>query len=195
MGRYRLKRRAERQQETRGRIVRAAVDLHCALGPARTTILAIAERAGVERPTVYRHFPTLDALFRACSARHWSESPPPDPEPWARIEDPAARLRRGLGELYAHYTRHESALWNILRDLEDDPRLRKFGARHLAHRARARDVLAEAWRPHPRNRRALLAAVGHAVDFFAWRSLRRQGLGDAEAVERMLDLVRSAAAG
>lgn len=194
MGRYRLKRRAERQQETRRRIVRAAIDLHCTLGPARTSILAIAARAGVERPTVYRHFPTLDALFRACSAQHWFESPPPDPEPWARIADPAARLRRGLGELYAHYARHESALWNILRDLEDEPRLRKFGARHVAHGLRARDVLAEAWRPHPRRRRALVAAVGHAVDFFAWRSLRRQGLGDAEAVERMLALVRDAAA-
>ena len=78
---YRLKRRAERQNETRERIVEAAVDLHTTLGPARTSILAIAERAGVERPTVYRHFPTTESLLTACTAHHWAQQPAPDPEP------------------------------------------------------------------------------------------------------------------
>ena len=68
--RYELKERARRQAETRQRIVDAAVELHTSVGPARTTISAIAERAGVERHTVYAHFPDEPTLFRACST-HW----------------------------------------------------------------------------------------------------------------------------
>ena len=68
--RYELKERARRQAETKQRIVEAAVALHTSVGPARTTISAIAERAGVERHTVYAHFPDERTLFRACST-HW----------------------------------------------------------------------------------------------------------------------------
>jgi AcrR family transcriptional regulator len=186
---YRLKRRAERQEETRLRIVEATVDLHCTIGPARTSILAIAERARVERPTVYRHFPTLDSLFTACSSHLWSKNPPPDPELWLEIEDPEARLRRGLGELYAFYSRHESSLWNILRDLEDMPELRKFAAHRVKHRERVREVLASAWNHRGRRRHLVLAAIGHAIDFFAWRSLRRQQLTDKEIIELMIGVI------
>ena len=55
--RYELKKRAEGQAETRRRIVRAAVELHGTLGPARTSVSAIAERAGVRRATVHDQFP------------------------------------------------------------------------------------------------------------------------------------------
>ena len=119
---YELKRRAVRQDATRQKIVAAAVDLHCSVGPTRTSILAIAERAGVERPTVYRHFPTLESLYDACVARFWADNPPPDPNAWTVIADPEARLRRGLGELYGYFERLAPALWNILRDAEDAPR-------------------------------------------------------------------------
>src|ERR671918_294412 len=50
-GKYKLKKRAERQEETRLRIARATLELHETLGPSLTTISAIAERAGVGRPT------------------------------------------------------------------------------------------------------------------------------------------------
>jgi AcrR family transcriptional regulator len=187
---YRLKRRAERQNETRERIVEAAVDLHTTLGPARTSILAIAERAGVERPTVYRHFPTTESLLTACTAHHWAQQPAPDPEPWLQISDPKARMQRGLGELYAYYTSLESALWAILRDFEDTPEFRRFGHRNVRHRERVIDVLADAW---PRREGSKLrAALGHAIDFFAWRSLRRQGLSNDEAVEMMIELAQNA---
>src|SRR6185295_8922834 len=100
---YELKERARRQAETRQRIVEAAVDLHTSVGPARTTISAIAERAGVERHTVYAHFPDDRSLYRACS-QHWgSEHPLPDFEALAKIDDPVRRLRRSLSELYAWY--------------------------------------------------------------------------------------------
>lgn len=187
---YRLKRRADRQNETRQRIVEAAVELHTTLGPARTSILAIAERAGVERPTVYRHFPTTEDLFNACTSHHWAEHPGPDPEPWLQTSEPAARMRLGLGALYAYYSELETALWSILRDLEDNPELRRFGERHVKHHARVIEVLTAAW-PEPRSAK-LRAVLGHATDYFAWRSLRRQGLTNEQAAEMMIGLAQSA---
>ena len=97
---YELKRRAERQQETRRRIIDAAVELHTTLGPSRTTVSAIAERAGVTRPTVYAHFPDDRALFQACSGHVRQAVPPPDPTPWRLIADPCARLETALRDLY-----------------------------------------------------------------------------------------------
>jgi AcrR family transcriptional regulator len=192
MGRkYQLRQRAERQEETRRRIVEAAVELHGTVGPARTTILALAERAGVERPTVYRHFPTMESLFQACSSHHWAENPPPDPEPWLAINDPEARLRRGLGDLYAHYSLHELRMWNILRDVEDMPELRPFAAHRMKHRDRVGQVLASAWPGHSSRHKLLSAIIGHAVDFFVWRSLRRQKLTDEEIAELMIGMIRS----
>src|SRR5688500_10745162 len=100
---YELKKRAEAQDETRRRITEATVELHGTIGPARTTISAIAERAGVQRLTVYRHFPDERALLGACTS-HWRERhPPPDPGPWTAIEDPRERAERALGELYGWY--------------------------------------------------------------------------------------------
>lgn len=188
---YQLKQRAERQDETRQRIVQAAVDLHTTIGPARTSIAAIAERAGVERPTVYRHFPTTEALFTACSSRHWAQNPAPDPEPWLKIDDRDARLRRGLGEIYAYYSIHEGELWNILRDVEDEPWIRRFVARSARHRKRVLEVLGGTW-PGRNKPKLLVSALGHAIDFFAWRSLRRQGLTNDQTIELMIGLAHNA---
>src|SRR5690242_9322754 len=99
---YELKRRAERQRETRRRIVAAAVDLHTSLGPSRTTVQAIAEKAGVTRPTVYAHFPDARALFEACSGHVRATAPPPDPARWASIAEPSERLDAALRDLYAY---------------------------------------------------------------------------------------------
>src|ERR671923_2992709 len=100
---YRMKRRAELEEQTRRRITESAVALHEELGPAQTSISAIAERAGVRRSTVYRHFPDEDALFAACSS-HWRAlNPPPDLAAWASIEDPDLRTLTAFRELYAFY--------------------------------------------------------------------------------------------
>lgn len=189
---YELKRRAERQAETRRRIVEAAVELHGTIGPSRTTISAIAERAGVQRLTVYRHFPDERALFTACSGQHAAKYPLPDPEPWREIADPEQRLRAGLSEVYAYYRRHEQLLTHVLRDAEIHPVLRDTVRRRFEYLARARDVLAQGRRSRGRRRARLLAALGHALDFSTWRSLADQnGLSDHEAIELMLGLVRS----
>src|SRR5213596_2622883 len=111
---YRMSRRAESQAETRLRITESAVQLHGTLGPARTTMSAVAEHAGVQRSTLYRHFPDEAALFDACTA-HWAAAnPPPDLGAWAGIEDPGERLAIALGELYAYYGRTQPMLENLI---------------------------------------------------------------------------------
>lgn len=188
---YELKRRAERQAETRRRIVEAAVGLHETVGPARATISAIAERAGVQRLTVYRHFPDERALFAACTGHYLSANPPPDPEPWAGISDPEARLRRALTEVYAYYERTEPMFSSSVRDAPLKPVVFEVLAPFFEHWERMRDVLAVGWRTRGKRRELLLAAIGHALDFEAWRSLvREQGLDDEKAIELMVGMVR-----
>ena len=186
--RYELKERARRQAETRRRIVEAAVDLHTSIGPARTSISAIAERAGVERHTVYAHFPTEDELFQACSG-HWrARHPLPDPADWATIADPAAQLRTALDGLYGWYELVEDDLATLIRDSTVHGltgELQRERTRALEH---VQSTLSRAW---PR-RKGVRAAIGHAVEFETWRSLtRRHGLTRGQAVDSMLRLVES----
>jgi AcrR family transcriptional regulator len=187
---YTLKARAERQEQTRRRIVAAAVELHTTLGPARTSVSAIAERAGVQRHTYYRHFPDEASLRLACSGLQQERDPFPDPEGWARIEDPARRLRRGLGELYAYYERNEMLLANLARDAEVDPPTREILAlRFGPPLAAIRDSLAVGLARGAGRKRAL-AALDLALDFRTWQSLaRRSGLSRRQAVELMVSLV------
>src|SRR4051795_4067306 len=118
---YRQKLRAEQQAETRQRIVEAAVGLHLERGPARTSINAIAERAGVNRVTVYRHFPDARSLLEACSAHATRLNPPPDLAPWRAIEDPRERIDVALPQLYDYFRRTEAGWANLLRDAELEP--------------------------------------------------------------------------
>jgi AcrR family transcriptional regulator len=185
--RYELKERARSQAETRSRIVRAAVDLHTSVGPARTTVSAIAERAGVQRHTVYAHFPDDRALFRACSL-HWSDRHPrPDPQRWLELDAPDERLRGVLLDLYAWYEEVEDDLVVLLRDTTPPAH-----ADALAEAAEATAALVGPLaRGRPR-RKLVRAALGHAVEFETWRSLvRRQGLSRRQAVDAMLRLVES----
>jgi len=192
---YQKKRRAEQESETRRRIVEAVYELHGEIGPARTTIKAIAERAGVERLTVYRHFADEGAIFAACDAHFRSETPPPDPAAWADIVDPAERLRAALVAFYGFYRRGENMIANAERDAVGLPALAVLMAPRDAILAAVREDLLAAWAVGDRARTRLAAAIAHALRFDTWRSLARvEGLEDAEAAELMVDLARAAAA-
>jgi AcrR family transcriptional regulator len=183
---YELKRRAERQEETRRRIVEAAIALHETLGLARTTVTAIAERAGVGRLTVYRHFPDELALGQACSGLYWERNPFPDPEPWREVVDPQERLEVAIRESYAYHRRTEEMIRRAFADAADSPIM----APYHEHWRRAAAAVASAWKVRGRERTLLRAAIGHAIVFPTWRSLvRDQGLTDNKAVELMLRLV------
>jgi AcrR family transcriptional regulator len=189
---YRQTRRAEASAETRRRIVDAAIQLHMTVGPARTTIRAVAGRAGVERLTVYRHFPQEEALFQECVSRGWERFPPPDHRAWAAIDDPEQRLRAALAELYAYYAEVGDALLVVLRDLPLVPKLAALNAPHLARWAEMAEVLARGWNRRGRRRQALLAAIAHSLEISTWESLvRRHGLPDEDAVELLVRLVRA----
>jgi AcrR family transcriptional regulator len=196
-GKYQLKKRAEREQETRLRIVRATVELHETVGPALTTRSAIAERAGVSRPTVYSHFPDELSLGKACSALGLSENPLPDPGMWEEIADPEKRLREALSELYDYFRRREGLLANILRDqemphLKDDPDVREIMRPIVEHWERMQRALAMGWQIHNSHTPPLLqGAIGLALDFQNWRTMvRKQGMTDEQAVELMARMVR-----
>jgi AcrR family transcriptional regulator len=183
---YRKDRRAELEQQTRERIVAATVDLHGSVGPARTTVSGIAERAGVQRATVYRHFPDGESLFVACSA-HWRDrNPPPDLAGWAAVRDPEARLDLALRELYAWYGRTEQMIGLLTRDAALVPSMRTQFQAMLTYFEAAADTLLRGRPERGAPRRRVRAALGHAVAFETWRSLvRRHGLTDAEAIELM----------
>ena len=111
--RYELKQRAQRQADTRRRILEATVALHAERGLVATQVTDIAQRAGVDRVTVYRHFPDPASLFKACAAHYYSAHPPPDPTGWAAIGDPEARLRHGLGEVYGYWAANAAMAANV----------------------------------------------------------------------------------
>jgi AcrR family transcriptional regulator len=186
---YELRQRATSQAETRERIVEATVALHGSVGPSRTTISAIAVQAGVQRLTVYRHFPDERSLFQACSS-HWRlENPPPDPGTWAALDDPAERLETALAEIYAYFRRTEQMIANIRRDRPESPVIQEVGAPLVRYWELVRKTLTRGWKVRGRRRKLTVAAIGHAIDFDTWRSLvRSQGLDDREAVELMVQL-------
>jgi len=194
-GKYNLKRRAERQEETRLRITRATLELHEILGPSKTTISAIAERAGVGRPTVYAHFPDELSLGKACSSLGLAENPPPDPGSWEEISDPERRLRVALAELYAYFRRRERMLANVLRDAEREweakPHVREIMEPLVEHWEHMKGTLAAGWEVGKDRPQPPLGAIGLALDFETWHTMvRKQGLTDEQALDLMVGMVR-----
>lgn len=177
-------------EATRERITEAAMELHGTLGPARTTISAVAERAGVQRQTVYRHFADELELFAACSGHFAEIYPPPDPRAWRAIEDPKTRLATALDELYAWYERTGHMWANILRD---EPLVEAIGPNIAIFHAlldEAASALAQGWG----RRKLVTAATRHAVAFQTWQSLAGNGeISRAQAVELASAVVLRAA--
>ena len=191
---YTLRRRLARQAETRERITAAAFELHATVGPSKTTVSAIAERAGVQRHTVYHHFPDLDTLYEACTAHGLRVTGVPDPADWRSISDPALRLARGLTELIAWYRANERMLSTILGDAatgeppaEPDQFDRHMGVIFA--------TLADGWQCPDARRPLLSATIGHAMSFETWRSLTTFGLGDDQARNLLVSLVVGVADG
>ncbi|MDH6455824.1 MULTISPECIES: TetR/AcrR family transcriptional regulator [unclassified Streptomyces] len=185
---YEMRKRAEDVERTRQRIVEAAVHLHGTAGPASTSVSAIAERAGVTRLTVYRHFPDETALFEACSGHWLSRQRSPRPEEWGALENPLERLTVGLADIYRFYRAGEQMLTLVIRDQHAVPE-----SRRQAWEERTRqyvEVLARAW-PQADDP-VLRAVIGHAAAFSTWRSLcREQGLTDRDAVGVMVTLAEA----
>jgi len=188
--RYQLKARAEAQRRTRERIVQATVDLHREVGPARTTVAEIARRAGVQRLTVYNHFPEDAALFGACQNRWMQLHPLPDLAAALAREQPADRLRAVLLGYYRWYRETAPMAEWVQRDRAavsalDELLRRTADVRldQLAHQLAT--ALPADGRPVEHTR----VLVRLALDFWTWRRLDREGLDDPTAVTVMADAV------
>jgi len=187
--RYELKKRAERQEQTRQRIVEAAVQLHRTKGPARTSLSEVARLAGVQRHTLYRHFPEERDLLLACSGHFAEHEPPPDPEGWSGIADLDERLRAGLAALYSWYEQAEDMLIRVYRDSEVHPVVQEVrDLRGAEPMARIRASLAAGL---PTDTRAQ-AALNLALDFRSWQRLTASGLSTPEAADLMAGAVVAA---
>ena len=182
---YTLKRRAESQAETRQRIVEAAIALHTEIGPAATTISMLAERAGVQRHTVYAHFPDDRSISLACSGLHYERDPFPDATPWRAIEDRRERLRTGLGALYVWYARNAQLVGSVVRDAEHHALTQEITTLRVAPvMGTYREVLGEGL---SEKQRAMLPL---AFSFYTWRSLARDGgLTQEAAAETMAQAI------
>ena len=179
--------RAKSVEETRRRIVEAAVELHEQVGPARTSLSSIAERAGVERQTYYRHFPDQRSLYSACSGLWIERNPPPDPDLWSGIEDPEQRLRHGLRELYAYYDANEGMISSALRDAEIHPMTQEMLSGGLGAGVAKMSAALAAGRAGGGNTRA---AIDLALSFATWRTLvRESGLSTDRAADLMAKIV------
>jgi AcrR family transcriptional regulator len=191
---YELKARAEKQAETRRRIVEATLALHQEVGPAQTTVAEIARRAGVQRLTVYNHFPNETELFDACGQHSMEKNPPPDPSAALALDSPDERLRAVLGPLYRWYRKNARATENLQRDrlvlpaLDTVMRIRMD--KQFAYLA---DTLAAGFAPNGRPAKGVRAAVGLALDFWTWRRLAGEGMSDDAAAALMVGAVKTAA--
>jgi AcrR family transcriptional regulator len=172
---------------TRARITQAAIELHGSIGPAATTMSAVAERAGVTRATLYRHFPNEETLLKACSAEWRSANPAPNPDEWATISDPYDRLAAALPALYGWYRSAEAMRANLLHDLAALPSPIRNGIE--SYPRTVADSLDSAW---PRGSRLRRAAIAHAVAFETWQSLAHEGLSDVEAAKLIMGLISAA---
>jgi AcrR family transcriptional regulator len=191
--RYRLNARARRQEDNRRRIVEAAYQLHMTIGASRASMNAIARLAGVRRPTVQRHFPDLASLFMACTLHGMQLDPPPDPTTWQAVAEPGRRLLIALNELYPSYRRNRVVFVDIP-NFEGVPGLEALFAILAQQSDWQRGILAEGWQVTEERRESLMAALGHAIDFWTWRSLTEgQGLDDEKAAILMTEMVQGVA--
>jgi len=193
--RYEKKQRAEQEEATRARIAAVTAALHEEIGPARTTIKAIAERAGVTRPTVYKHFPDEVSLFSACSVHFIHANPVPDISAWAAVADPEERFRRALADMYGRYARTEEMTGNVRRDAELMPSLRQvLDQGWQPFLESALDILSAGWGARGARARRLRATIDLALDFGTWKRLVRvNGLKQDEAADLMVTLACAAA--
>lgn len=179
--RYKLKQRAAQQELTRDRIVEATMALHEELGPRETTVSAIAERAGVQRLTVYRHFPDDHTLFQACTARWLERNRPPHPEQWREVEEPTARVRAALTAVYGYY-RRTARMWIVShRDEHQVEALQRPMEAFRDYLKGVRDDLLGAWSKSASQSEWLRVSIDHALEFSTWQSLHSKGLDDADA--------------
>ena len=191
---YTKTRRAELQEQTRDKIVEAAMALHEELGPRATTISAIAERAGVQRLTVYRHFEDDIAIFQACSSRWFELNPPPDPSLWQELAPAAQRTEEALLNIYTYYADTASMLSGVIRDEAEVPALQEVMKSFRSYLDRIGNDLLKAWQPESKKRKDIKALINHALQFSTWQSFSQEKMKErrmAVVMTKCIDRIAS----
>ncbi|MCK5307483.1 MAG: TetR/AcrR family transcriptional regulator [Zetaproteobacteria bacterium] len=188
---YTKTRRAEQQEQTRARIVNATVALHEELGPAKTSIKAIAERAGVQRLTVYRHFPDENSLFLACSTQWLTLNPPPDYAEWEKFEQADVRNFEVLLAFYQYYRNTEKLWTKIYRDIEQVPAVRNVMVDFEAYLDTVRDGLLAPWGLKGKSKRQMSITLRHALRFSTWQSLECENLKDKQIADLVMGWIQA----
>lgn len=191
---YTKTRRAELQEQTRDKIVEAAMALHEELGPRATSISAIAERAGVQRLTVYRHFEDDVAIFQACSSRWFELNPPPDPSLWQELAPAAQRTEEALLNIYTYYADTASMLSGVIRDEAEVPALQEVMKGFRSYLDRIGNDLLKAWQPESKKRKDIKALINHAMQFSTWQSFSQEKMKErrmAEVMTKCIDRIAS----
>lgn len=179
---YKMSERAKSQAETRQKIVEATMHLHEEIGPRNTSISAIAERAGVQRLTVYRHFPDETAVFQACTSHWLSLNPPPDPADWAEISEPVEKFRTAVAALYDYYSRTR-AMWTVsFRDVSEVPALQQPMADVAAFLGSIADDLIAAF-GDAADTDHIGPTIRHVLHFPTWTDLEDQGLTNTQKLD------------
>ncbi|WP_245795398.1 TetR/AcrR family transcriptional regulator [Thioalkalivibrio denitrificans] len=193
--RYTLRKRAEAQEDTRARIVDAMIEVHRDLGPRNATVSAIAQKAGVQRLTVYRHFPDDESLFEACTSTWLQRNPPPDPAAFQGVSDPVSRTRRGLESLYAYFgSTHR--MWAVsYRDVEEVPALQGPMAGFEAWLDDFHQALLGGWRLRGARRERLADTLALALRFHTWQTLDTRGLDDTAKAGLVMEWLMGIAGG
>ena len=183
---YTKTKRAEQQEQTRERILEAVIALHEELGPANTSIKAVAERAGVQRLTVYRYFPDDDSLFQACTSRWLQLNPPPNVADWAKIQKADEQTYAVLLAFFRYYRQTESMWKGAYCDVEEIEALKNPMARFEAYLDQARDDLLAPWNVKGKRQQQLSATLHHCLQFTTWQSLKSQNQKDKQIVELVM---------
>ena len=186
---YTKTRRAEQQDETRDRIIEAIVALHEEFGPANTSIKAVAEKAGVQRLTVYRHFPDDASIFQACTS-HWLKlNPPPDFVDWVNIENADEQTYTVLLAFYRYYRQTEKMWSGAYRDVEEIEALRNVMAGFETFLDQVRDNLLASWKVNGKRKKQLSITLRHSLRFTSWQSLKRENLNDKQITELVMSWI------
>ncbi len=190
---YRKTRRAEQEEQTRDKIVSAAMALHEEIGPRATSISAIAERAGVQRLTVYRHFKDDVAIFQACSSRWFELNPPPNPSSWQELAPAVQQTKEALRNIYNYYAANARMLNRVYSDAADVPALQEVMDGFRTYLNQIGNDLLKAWQPETKKSKDVKVLINHALRFSTWESFSQEKIKEKRIAEVMTKCIDSIA--
>jgi AcrR family transcriptional regulator len=163
--RYDSTRRKKAAGQTRNEILQAAMKLHW---EGITEFGPLAREAGCSLPTLRKHFPTKEALFRDCTRTFTETLTMPDLEALGGIADPPRRLEESVSELCRIHEAMFGYAWHSAHLRSDSPTLDAVMSAYEGLADAITGIIAPAGSPKASVVRGLL-------DFLTYRALRLPG--------------------